>query len=94
KMIESLWKQEYQSRNVMEIARQGGDLYDKFTGLIEDLIDVGKKLKATQKSYEDSMNKLSLGKGNLVRRVENLKDLGVKVKKQLPDNLLNRSIEE
>ncbi len=94
KMIESLWKQEYQNKNVIEIARQGGELYDKFVGLVDDLIDVGHKLKQTQKSYEASMNKLSTGKGNLVKRAQNLKELGVKTKKTLPDNLLERAIEE
>jgi DNA recombination protein RmuC len=94
KMIESLWKQEYQNKNVMEIARQGGELYDKFVGLVDDLIDVGHKLKQTQKSYESSMNKLSTGKGNLVKRAQNLKELGVKTKKTLPGNLLDRAVEE
>jgi DNA recombination protein RmuC len=93
KMIESIWKQEYQSRNVLEIARQGGELYDKFAGLIDDLIDVGNKLKQTQKSYEDSMNKLSTGKGNLVGKVQKLKELGVKAKKSLPGSMLNRANE-
>jgi DNA recombination protein RmuC len=94
KMIESLWKQEYQSRNVLEIARQGGELYDKFTGLIDDLIDMGNKLKQTQKSYEASMNKLTSGKGNLVGKVQKLKELGVKARKNLPDNMLNRALDE
>ncbi len=94
KMIESLWKQEYQNRNVLEIARQGGELYDKFVGLIDDLIDIGNKLKQTHKSYEASMNKLSTGKGNLVGKVQKLKELGVKVKKNLPDNILKRALED
>jgi DNA recombination protein RmuC len=94
KMIESLWKQEYQNRNVFEIARQGGELYDKFVGLIDDLIDIGNKLKQTQNSYEASMNKLSSGKGNLVKRAQDLHKLGVKTKKTLPENLLNRALEE
>ena len=93
KMIESLWKQEYQSRNVFEIARQGGELYDKFAGLIEDLTDIGNKLDQTRKSYESSMNKLATGKGNLVGRVQKLKELGVKTRKTLPDNLLQRTLE-
>lgn len=90
KMVESLWRQEYQGQNVKEIARQSGDLYDKFVGLVEDLIDVGNKLKATQKSYEGSMNKLHSGKGNLLNRVENIKKLGAKTTKVMPDRLLER----
>ncbi len=93
KMIDSLWKQEYQSRNVLEIARQGGELYDKFVGLTEDLIDIGTKLRQTQKSYEASMNKLSTGKGNLVKKAQDLQKLGVKTKKQLPENLVRRALD-
>ncbi len=94
KMIESLWKQEYQNRNVLEIARQGGELYDKFVGLIDDLIDMGTKLKQTHKSYEASMNKLSSGKGNLVGKVQKLRELGVKAKKTLPESMLKRALED
>lgn len=84
KMIASLWRQEYQNRNVMEIARQSGLLYDKFVGLINDLQDIGRKLDSTKKSYSDAMNKLSEGKGNLIGRVENIKKLGAKTKKEMP----------
>ncbi len=94
KMVSSLWRQEYQSRNVLEIARQSGELYDKFTGLINDLLDVGHRLKATQKSYEASMNKLSTGRGNLVSRVEKIKKLGAKTSKELPQVLIERSENE
>ncbi len=94
KMVESLWKQEYQSKNVLEIAKQSGDLYDKFVGLAEDLTDIGNKLKATQKSYELSMNKLLTGKGNLVGRVEKIKKLGAKTNKVLSQQFLNRLEDE
>ena len=93
KMIESLWKQEYQSRNVLEIARQGGELYDKFAGLVEDMLDIGNKLQQTQKSYDASMNKLKDGRGNLLKRAQDLKKLGLKTKKTLPENLLDRALE-
>lgn len=93
KMIESLWKQEYQNRNVLEIARQGGELYDKFAGLVDDLLDVGNKLKQTQRSYEASMNKLSTGRGNLVKKAQDLQKLGVKTKKTLPENLISRALD-
>jgi DNA recombination protein RmuC len=89
--ISSIWKQEYQNRNVLEIARQGGDLYDKFVNFTEDLIDLGKKMKAAQGAYEDSMKKLYEGKGNLIRRAENLRELGAKVSKQLDPKLVDRA---
>lgn len=85
KMIAGLWRQEYQSKNVLEIARQSGDLIDKFYSLLEDLIHLGKDLNAAQKSYHDAINKLSEGKGNLIRRVEKIKELGAKTRKKLPD---------
>lgn len=91
KMIESMWRQEYQSKNVMEIARQSGALYDKFEGLLSDLVDIGKKLDSAQNSYKSSMTKLTEGKGNLISRVEQIKKLGAKTKKTLPQNLLERA---
>jgi DNA recombination protein RmuC len=91
-MIESLWKREYQNRNVLEIAQQGGALYDDFVRLTEDLIKLGKKMKEATDHYEDSMRKISTGRGNLVSRVEKLKTLGVKARKKLPDSMLNRSV--
>ncbi|MBN2347633.1 MAG: DNA recombination protein RmuC [Bacteroidales bacterium] len=94
KMIESMWRQEYQNNNARLIAQKSGDLYDKFVGLVEDLIDVGNRLKMTQKSYEDAMNKLSSGKGNLIKRAEDLKDLGLKTKKDLPKTIIEKAIDE
>ncbi len=92
--VASIWKQEDQKRNVYEIARQAGALYDKFEGLVQDLLKVGKQINASQDSYKAAMNKLSDGKGNLINRVESLKKLGAKTKKSLPDNLLQRAEEE
>ena len=94
KMVESMWRQEYQNKNAEEIARQSGALYDKFEGLVTDLIDLGKRLNSTTDFYKDSMNKLTDGKGSLVARVENIKKLGAKTKKSLPQSLLNRIEDE
>lgn len=91
--ISSIWKQEYQNKNAIEIARQSGALYDKFQSFTEDLINIGKHLNGTQKAYQESMKKLSEGSGNLVRRAENLKKLGAKASKRMDDRLLNRSEE-
>ena len=92
--VASIWKQEDQKRNVIEIARQAGALYDKFEGLIQDLIKVGKQLESSQNSYRSAMNKLHEGKGNLINRVENLKKLGAKTQKSLPEQLIERAKEE
>jgi DNA recombination protein RmuC len=89
KMIASMWLQEYQSQNVMEIARQSGALYDKFVGLIDDLQDIGSKLESTRKAYDNAMNKISTGKGNLISRAQKIKELGAKTKKEIPQDLLD-----
>ncbi|MBI5540234.1 MAG: DNA recombination protein RmuC [Bacteroidia bacterium] len=89
KLIQSLWKQEYQSRNVLEIAKRGGDLYDKLVGFIEDLLGIKKKLDDAQRSLESSINKLHEGKGNILKRAEEMKSLGAKAKKSLPVDLLD-----
>ena len=94
KMVASIWQQEYQSRNVLEIADESGKLYDTFVGLVNDLVDVGRKLRVTQQSYESSMKKLSEGKGNLVSRVEKIRKLGAKASKELPKLILERSNDE
>lgn len=94
KMVESLWKQEYQSKNVMKIAEQGGKLYDEFVLLANELLNLGKKIKEADKLYEDSMKRISEGRGNLVKRVTDLKELGVKHKRQLPDKLVERALDK
>jgi len=93
KMVESMWRQEYQNKNVMEIARQSGALYDKFEGLISDLSDLGKRLDSAQVHYKSTMNKLSDGRGSLVSKVEQIKKLGAKTKKSLPQDLLQKAME-
>jgi len=91
--ISSIWKFEHQNRNAMEIARQGGALYDQFVNLTDDLIKVGNQMKTVQNTYEMSMKKLT-GKGNLIRRVENLKQLGAKAGKTISQQLIDRADED
>lgn len=90
-LIKNTWKQEYQTRHVMDIASKAGDLYDKFVGFSEDMITLGRHLDSSKKFYEESMKKLSVGSGNLVRRVEDLKKLGAKASKSIDANLIQRS---
>lgn len=87
KMISSLWRQEFQNRNAREIAKKSSDLLDKFYGLLEDLVDIGNKLKSVQKSYDESMNKLSTGKGNLIKRARDIEALGAKPLKNIPGQM-------
>ncbi len=92
--IASIWKQEHQNKNTMEIARQATALYEKFKGFTDDLIDLGQQLKKTQGAYEGAMNKLSTGSGNLVKKVEDFKKLGIKPAKNIDQRLLDRSGDE
>ena len=89
--ISSIWKQEFQNRNTVEIARQATALYEKFRGFTEDLIEMGNQLKRTQSSYEGAMNKLSTGKGNLVGSVEKIRLLGLKPTKTIDQRLVERA---
>ncbi|BAX79733.1 DNA recombination protein RmuC [Labilibaculum antarcticum] len=88
--IASIWKQEQQNHNVKEIAKQGGLLYDKFVGFVEDMIKLGKQMDTSKSSYQDAMKKLYDGSGNMVRRAENIRELGAKVKKRLPQTLIDK----
>jgi DNA recombination protein RmuC len=90
-LIKNVWKQEYQNRHVLEIASKAGDLYDKFVGFSEDLIKLGHLMNSSKKFYDESMKKLSVGSGNLVRRVEELKKLGARANKTIDTGLLKRS---
>jgi DNA recombination protein RmuC len=93
KTIDSMWQNEKQKQNAIDIATQAGALYDSFTNLTEDLIKVGKQMGTVQNSYDTAMKKLT-GKGNLINRVERLKKLGAKASKQLDSKLLSRAESE
>ena len=82
--IANLWRQEYQSQNALEIAIQGGALYDKFVAFMEDLKSIGRQLDLTQKNYTEATKKLYDGKGSLVSRAEKMKKLGARTSKMLP----------
>ena len=91
--VSSIWRQENQKRNVIEIAKQAGALYDQFVNLTNDLIKVGNQLKTVQGSYDTSMKKLT-GRGNLIKKVESIKKLGATTSKNLNQNLLDRAIQD
>ncbi|SFE96480.1 DNA recombination protein RmuC [Sunxiuqinia elliptica] len=87
--IASIWQQENQTRNAIEIARQGGALYDKFVSFIGDLEKIGNNMEQMRKNYDLAMNKLNDGRGNLVRSAEKLRELGAKASKELPQKYLD-----
>ncbi len=91
--VSSMWRQENQKRNVLEIADQAGRLYDQFVNLTDDLIKVGNQLRTVQGSYDTTMKKLT-GKGNLIRKVEKIRELGAKTNKTMNQNLLDRAKDE
>ena len=90
--IDSMWTNQKQQENALEIARQAGALYDKFEGFVSDLLRLGKKMDEAKTEYTGAMNKLVDGNGNLITAVEKLKKMGAKAKKALPENILNRSL--
>lgn len=87
--IASIWKQERQNRNVLEIARLSGEMYDKFHGFITDMEGIGKSIRSTQDSYDKALNKLSTGRGNLTVTADKIKRLGAKADKQIDQKYLN-----
>ena len=87
KIVDDLWKRDMQSRNARKIADEGSKLYDKFMGFAETLLDLGKSISASSEKYEKAIKQLKTGQGNLIRRTERLRELGVKATKSLPNQL-------
>jgi len=92
--IEHIWRSEYQERNAKEIAASAEALYEKLVAFVEDMEKIGDSIARTQKSYEGAMNKLSTGKGNLIRRAESMRKLGLKPKKALPESVIENITDE
>jgi DNA recombination protein RmuC len=92
KLIVDLWKREYQNQNAIDIAERGAKLYDKFVGFVENLANVGEHLDKAKGKYDDAFKQLSTGKDNLVLQTSKLKDLGLKNKKILPQDIVNAAV--
>lgn len=89
--IEYIWRNERQEQNAQEIAEKAANLYDKFVGFVEDMEKIGSQIHKTQESYDAAMNKLHTGKGNLIKRTEDMKKLGIKTKKKIENSLLEKA---
>jgi DNA recombination protein RmuC len=89
--IEYIWRNERQEQNAQEIAEKAANLYDKFVGFVEDMEKIGSQIHKTQESYDAAMNKLHTGKGNLIKRTEDMKNLGIKTKKKIENSLLEKA---
>ena len=92
--IQNIWRYENQNRNAQEIANRAGALYDKFVGFVSDIETIGSRIDSAQTAYTDAYKKLTSGKGNLVKRAEGMRELGVKVSKKLPRNLVEMPVRE
>lgn len=92
--IQNIWRNEKQSQNAIEIARQAGAMYDKFAGFIQDMDDIGSKLDAVNRAHESALKKLTVGRGNLMARAEKLKLMGAKTNKSLPTSHLDNALDE
>lgn len=86
RLIAQLWTRDKQTKNALKIAEEGGKLYDKFVGFLQDLQNVDSSLNRARESYDAALQKLKNGRGNLISKVENLKTLGAKTTKTIPDN--------
>lgn len=91
KTIHHLWRMDEQNRNSLIIAKQAGNLYDKFVGFVEAFEEIGLRLNQTQQAWHTAKNRLTSGQGNLIARTEALKHLGVQSSKELPDSLKQTS---
>ncbi|MFT6503796.1 MAG: DNA recombination protein RmuC [Crocinitomicaceae bacterium] len=89
--ISYIWKQDLQNKNAEEIARQAGNLYDKFVGFTDDLLKLGSQMDTASKTYKDAMNKMVDGSGNLTKRIQDLKKLGVNPSKEIDGRLIDKS---
>lgn len=88
KTIASIWKQEKQNRNTLEIAKQAGSLYDKFVGFLKDMDKIERGISQADSAYKDAINKLKTGTGNLIKRTETIRELGAKTNKQIPEKYI------
>jgi len=91
RIINVLWQQERQARNVREVMDRGTELYEKFVGFVTDMDVLGESLRKSDQHYTNAMRKLSEGRGNLVRQVEMLKKLGLRTTKSIPKAILDRA---
>ena len=94
KTIHNIWRYENQNENALEIAKRGGELYDKFVMFTESLTDIGMRLGQAQEAYDTARNRMVDGRGNLIGRAEQLKELGAKAKKAISQSLINHSKDE
>jgi DNA recombination protein RmuC len=92
--IQNIWRYEQQNKNAQEIAERAGALFDKFVNFVADLEEIGSRLGTVQAAYDKAHNKLASGRGSLVNRAETMRELGAKVTRTLPQNLVEMSVRD
>jgi DNA recombination protein RmuC len=92
--VAHLWRQEQQKRNIQEIVRRGGELYDKLAAFAKDLTEVGRKLGDARNAYDEAYKKLTEGRGNVIRQAEILRSLGIRPSKQMPQGMREIAMEQ
>lgn len=89
--VENIWRYERQNQNARAIAARAGAVYDKLRGFVEDMEKIGTQISTLEQQYHSAMNKLTQGKGNLISQAGRFVELGVKVKRKMPDSILDRT---
>ncbi|GIU45188.1 DNA recombination protein RmuC [Shewanella sairae] len=90
--INNIWRYEYQNQNAQMIAKQAGRIYDKLCGYLDDMEKLGRALESADKNFSNAMNKLSIGKGNVIRQAHQMQQLGVETSKKLDPQLLDKAL--
>ena len=86
RLVSEIWKRDKQNTNAIDIADRAGSLYDKFVGVYESMEQIGKYIDQARGAYDQAQSRLKDGRGSVLRQVEQLKELGAKAKKSLPEN--------
>ncbi len=94
RVVESVWRLERQNRNVMKIAKQAGRMHDHFVSFVADLDKVGRQFQSAGEALDGAMKKLNSGRGNLVKRADDIRRLGARTAKQLPAAHLELAVDE
>ena len=91
RIIDNVWRYEKQNKNAQEIARRAGALYDKLRVVLEDMDQLGRNLDQASRSYDSAYTRLAKGRGNLVRQVEQFRELGATVKRSIPQEIVDEA---
>ena len=94
RIIDNVWRYEKRNKNAQEIARRAGALYDKLRVILEDMDQLGRDLGQASRSYDSAYTRMAKGRGNLVRQIEQFRELGANVKRAIPQNILDDSTED